>query len=138
MTEEERKARNREYGRRWRERNRGKALDATRKWNAKNPEKRANIAAQWRAANPRYGRQHALRTKYGLTIDAWEQMFNAQHRRCAICQRTKGKWDTDHDHATGKVRAILCSSCNKALGLAQDNPDTLRKMALYLEAHAAL
>lgn len=52
--------------------------------------------------------------------------------KCDICPRI----DIicyDHDHKTGKFRGWICTKCNKALGLAADNPDILRGMALYLE-----
>jgi hypothetical protein len=39
----------------------------------------------------------------------------------------------DHDHATGKVRGLLCRRCNGLLGLAYDSPRTLRQAAEYLE-----
>lgn len=39
----------------------------------------------------------------------------------------------DHDHSTGKFRGVLCSSCNKMLGGAKDNPEILRLGAKYLE-----
>jgi hypothetical protein len=39
----------------------------------------------------------------------------------------------DHDHATGIVRGMLCWQCNTALGLVDDDPTLLRKLAEYLE-----
>jgi hypothetical protein len=39
----------------------------------------------------------------------------------------------DHDHVTGKFRGWICLNCNRAIGLAKDNPETLRMMAQYLE-----
>ena len=39
----------------------------------------------------------------------------------------------DHDHITGKVRGLLCGSCNRALGLIKDNLETLVRLQKYLE-----
>lgn len=52
-------------------------------------------------------------------------------------------WVVDHDHrCCGPVkscercrRGILCGRCNTALGMANDDPDLLRRLADYLEGH---
>ena len=56
---------------------------------------------------------------YKLTPEQWEQMFEDQGRACAICRKTVSagrNWHTDHNHATNKVRGILCHDCNIAVG----------------------
>jgi hypothetical protein len=65
-------------------------------------------------------------------------MREAQDNKCAICgstdpARKDGDWDVDHDHATGKVRGLLCHHCNIVIGSAQDNIDTLKAAIVYLE-----
>lgn len=42
----------------------------------------------------------------------------------------------DHDHLTGKVRGFLCSSCNMALGMMDDDPEMIRNLLEYIESHA--
>lgn len=54
---------------------------------------------------------------------------NEQYKHIGIC--------FDHDHNTGAFRGWLCSRCNLALGLTRDDPETLLKLALYLEKHRA-
>jgi hypothetical protein len=81
-------------------------------------------------------RWKSIRDKYGLTRDQWESMFAAQGCRCAICGRSdpggKGAWHTDHDHATGQVRGILCHHCNTGVGHLGDNTEVMRRAIRYL------
>lgn len=86
---------------------------------------------------------------YGITLEEQTALLEAQGNRCAVCKASDHGatgWHTDHDHAccpSGSqgcgecVRGILCRACNLALGMVKDNPETLRALALYLEAHAA-
>ncbi len=82
-----------------------------------------------------------------MTVDDWCQMWTEQKGLCAMCDGP-GEWQerykmsslyVDHNHATGVVRALACSTCNSALGLSDEDPTTLRQMADYLEQfeHAA-
>jgi hypothetical protein len=79
---------------------------------------------------------------YGLTIEAYEAMAIEQGHQCAICRSYEpytrtGVWHVDHCHATGAVRALLCSPCNVGLGSLKDDPARLRAAADYLEMHQA-
>lgn len=51
---------------------------------------------------------------------------------CSVCG-SPGRICFDHNHKTGKFRGWLCSGCNLALGNVRDSPETLRKLADYLE-----
>lgn len=83
-----------------------------------------------------YAAEYELWTKYRLTPEDWARLYEAQHGRCAGCDRTL-KFDksthTDHCHKTGIVRGLLCRQCNHALGKVSDSPLTLRRLAEYLE-----
>lgn len=103
-------------------------LKASRAYYKRN---RARIRA---AYVPEYHREWRLKRLYGLTLAAWEALFDEQDRKCALCRtsdpRSKKGWCTDHDHETGRVRGILCKSCNTMLGLLGD---TSAKAAPFIE-----
>jgi hypothetical protein len=75
-------------------------------------------------------RDYHLRHRYGLTSADVDAMIEAQGGTCATCD---GKPEhVDHDHATGKVRGVLCFNCNQALGNVRDNAETLTRLRSYL------
>lgn len=87
--------------------------------------------------------EYRLKRKYGMTQDDYDTLLLAQDNKCPICgielelQDTGQKRATvDHCHETGKVRAILCSGCNKGLGHYLDKPELLRSAANYLETYS--
>lgn len=54
---------------------------------------------------------------------------------CPICKRGGEKMEIDHDHDTKKVRGLLCSRCNGALGQFCDDVNLLSEATKYLERH---
>ncbi len=89
-------------------------------------------------ANPQaHAIRHVTRT-YGIKPEQFAAMVKAQGNACAICSNDMGKGKgrhVDHCHTTGRVRALLCSHCNVAIGYARDDPALLRAMADYVEQH---
>lgn len=86
----------------------------------------------------RIRRRTSLIKSYGLTNDEFDSMLKKQHHKCAICgTKDWGRLSPsiDHDHTTGKVRALLCNRCNRTLGLAGDSTQLLNKMIKYLKKH---
>lgn len=69
--------------------------------------------------------------RYGITSKDYDDMMKDQENACAIC-KVQIKLFVDHDHATGKVRGLLCHACNIILGNAKDSPDILRAALAYL------
>ena len=96
--------------------------------------------AQWREANPASHRAHHLRTKYGLSIEGFNQLLEIQNYTCLLCDHKhvencqKNALRVDHNHRTGEVRGLLCKECNSGMGLLGDNPERLRAAARYLES----
>ncbi|QIX22952.1 hypothetical protein FOB41_06465 [Agrobacterium pusense] len=75
---------------------------------------------------------------YGIDFKRREEMAIAQDFKCAICRddfTDNRAMHVDHCHATGDVRGLLCSNCNQAIGLLQDNPEIIRSAADYVELH---
>lgn len=73
---------------------------------------------------PDANRKHTLKRAYGLSVEQFEQMRLDQNGLCAICHQEPphGRQGlvVDHDHKTGKVRGLLCNSCNRLLGSFED------------------
>ena len=103
-----------------------------------------------RKNNPDAHRGYDMKKRFGLTPEMFEEIFNAQDRKCAACGGTdsgmpSGAWHIDHDHnccpqknvkTCGKcIRGILCRSCNLTLGNAKEDPNRLRKLAEYIERY---
>lgn len=82
-------------------------------------------------------RKSNLKRLYQITPKAYQELFDKQGGKCAICERNRADFQkdfvVDHHHGTGKVRALLCPACNTAIGLFGDNPKTLKRAARYLE-----
>lgn len=75
--------------------------------------------------------------KYGITEDQYQQILQLQGGVCAICgnHQRKQRLSIDHCHLTKKVRGLLCTRCNRALGKFYDSAVRLRRAADYLENH---
>ena len=88
-------------------------------------------------ADPDRARNNQLKRKFGITAKQYDAMYQEQAGRCGICavhqsELTK-RLAVDHNHATGKVRGLLCDDCNIGLGKLKDSPSILRKALNYLE-----
>lgn len=77
-------------------------------------------------------RDRHYRQKYGITLDDYNKMLENQGGRCAICGSISGALFVDHCHKTGRVRGLLCCSCNTGIGLLKDNIDVLTNAIKYL------
>lgn len=96
-----------------------------------------------RAANREYYLDSDLRKRYGITLQWYQEQLAKQDGKCAICKQAetvviKGKlimMPVDHCHETGKTRGLLCTKCNRALGLFGDDIDRLRAAVTYLESY---
>lgn len=73
-------------------------------------------------------RHRALKCKFGLSANTYDELLVAQGGGCALCRtpRTGRKsLAVDHEHATDRVRGLLCWSCNTTLGRYGDTYESL-------------
>jgi hypothetical protein len=82
-------------------------------------------------------RKWKYQTKYGITLEDYDEMLHSQNNCCAICGSNDAggpgkRFTIDHNHATGEVRGLLCNNCNRALGHFQDSPRLISKALDYL------
>lgn len=121
---------NKTKAQKWREDNRDKLLKQKREWYYKNKEHQRELA-----------RKNNRKKWYGLEHVDYLRMLEIQNYCCAIC----GKPETtknpsggikplavDHCHKTGKIRGLLCNTCNTALGKFKDDPSILQSAINYL------
>ena len=88
----------------------------------------------------KYKRNYHFMKKYGITVEQFDELRIKQNFCCALCGKHEVETPrkclcVDHNHDTGKIRELLCESCNQALGLFYENIDTLKKAVKYLEIH---
>lgn len=96
-----------------------------------------------RQQNPDVYRDRDLRKNFGISLIEYQEMENAQHGVCAICERPETversgrelSLAVDHDHFTGRTRGLLCSQCNQAIGKFEDRPELLQRAINYLASH---
>lgn len=89
--------------------------------------------------------EYDLKWKYGISVEEKNAMLEKQNYRCAnkgcladkpMAARNQEIWLVDHDHKTGKVRGLLCNTCNLALGSMQDDIGKLQGLIDYLRENA--
>lgn len=80
---------------------------------------------------------YAIKWRYGLTVEAYNEMLSVQNGVCAVCHKPESgkrkRLIVDHCHITGLVRGLLCYKCNTAAGMLGDNPDMATSLANYLQ-----
>ncbi len=144
------------YRKAYREKNAEKLKQLSRDWMRNNKERRREYYKERMAAmgdvlrergreersrrKPKIQEYH-LKRLYGLTLAERDALLVSQDNKCAVCLRgveinvtqRRNTANVDHCHATGIVRGILCSNCNRAVGLLEDSPERFRAAAEYLE-----
>ena len=88
--------------------------------------------------------KQVARNKYQITDEQIDTMYKKADNKCQICHEQTEHGSSkyrdlviDHNHETGKVRGILCSWCNSALGHFKDDPKRLTNAIEYLKSTSA-
>lgn len=123
--------------------NKEKRLQQTNAWRrqdaAANPEK-YKLKSQKRYAkakkdNPDYWRNSHYKSKYNITLEQWNVMFEEQKGCCFICKKHQSVLDkrlaVDHNANTGEVRKLLCKPCNIAFGEIKEDPEIAKSLLEY-------
>ena len=128
----------------WNAANPTRSRERALRWTRNNPEKAAASQKRWYdGCGKTVQRASRLRREYGLSIEEFDAILNAQSGACKICGTTKpdgNGWHIDHEHSTSTdrrklVRGILCYGCNVGLGFFKDSTELLKTAIEYLESH---
>ncbi len=112
-----------------------------KEWREDNPDKLKEQRNRSRPRQQNYYQKNKesfkdkfLQRRYDISIHEYNSMLDLQNGNCKICNNPAGKKQlaVDHDHATGKVRGLLCSNCNTGLGLFKDDIKLLENARRYL------
>lgn len=109
----------------------------------------SSARTMWKTLNPersqRSQRGRNLKCKYGISLEDYEALLLKQGGKCVICKTDENKalyginkslnFAVDHCHKTGRIRGLLCNTCNRALGLFKDDKHLLRCALDYLQTH---
>lgn len=88
-------------------------------------------------SEPEYYQNQHLKQRFGITLVDYDKMAEIQNGVCDICggpekRKNVSRLSVDHDHATGKIRALLCDRCNRLIGMAEEDIILLNKAIKYL------
>lgn len=104
----------------------------------KNASRASGLASACRQCTQLASRRYKLQKKYGLTLAEYDAILTAQGNGCALCGQPRlarqRALAVDHDHATGRIRGILCAPCNTLLGRVETHWQTLGcgRLSAYL------
>lgn len=115
------------------------ARSRARAWHEKNRERHLAYMAERRKHHADKIRCGKLRSAFGISLEQYTSILASQNGQCAICGRAqdanKKRLAVDHCHKTSKVRGLLCSPCNQAIGLFKDSVPSLQSAIQYLTLH---
>ena len=118
--------------------NREKILARSKLWRKKNPDK----VRKYQSDLEKYKMVKRC-YRHSITKDIFKEMIKQCNNRCSICgilftmEKQSNSPHIDHDHKTKRVRGILCSKCNTAIGFFNDDISVLDSAISYLKNTAS-
>ena len=104
------------------------------------------VSKHWKE-NPDKYKEYLLERNFGISLEEYKAMLEAQNNACAICHKANGsdrhkgdrtkQLSVDHNHITGALRGLLCNDCNRGIGQLKDDPILLERAAKYLRNYEA-
>ncbi len=81
---------------------------------------------------------HQREKTFGVSSAEYWVMYHTQDGRCGICRKRLRSdrykaFCVDHCHSTGKIRGLLCTNCNTAVGLLKDDPELMSQAARWVK-----
>lgn len=124
----------RDYQRKWRKENPEKQSAYNKQFSEKNPGLRNELTKAWRNNHPDYKKYRREYERDWLVTSQAKKAGRPKPSTCEVCGGEAKKICFDRCHQSGEFRGWICDHCNKVLGLARDNPETLEKLVAYLRA----
>lgn len=94
------------------------------------------LGANWRIRNKDYLKAKWRQFRYKCSQEHFNDLLRTQNNACAICEKcfeTNSRPCVDHNHATGKIRGLLCQNCNAAIGMLKEDTEIAKRLITYLE-----
>jgi hypothetical protein len=117
-----------ERAREYRKKNWARCYETRKKYKQRNRKKVASLT-----------RKSALKTRYGITPERYQELLKQQNYRCGICgihedEVSQRSLCVDHCHNSNQVRGLLCDKCNRGIGAFNDDPELISKAAEFIDA----
>lgn len=128
----------RKYNQEWYEKNKERVREYRAKYYQAHKVQGQTYAKRYRENNESKSEmehKYTLRKKHNMTPEDYEALLQQQSGVCAICGEANlngRRLAVDHDHETGKIRGLLCVTCNVALNKLDQNRDWAKKAIEYL------
>ena len=95
------------------------------------------VVKNWQSKNKEKVKDTTLRRKYKISLIEYNEMMILQDNSCYICklkqEHFKKMLYVDHCHNSGKVRKLLCETCNLTIGKVKENTEILRNLIKYID-----
>lgn len=81
--------------------------------------------------------KYNLKKSFDLSLEKYNELFTSQKGLCSICGKHQKdvtrRFAVDHCHTTGKIRSLLCQSCNTHLGIYEKHKDKFETYLIKME-----